>query len=214
MSKTVEELEALLEDANRKIEALVESKSTILDEKKKLEKKYREIDTDEYFKLRDDYDKLEGEFKKLEKANATLTKDNETLTKTVSEKDENLSKLLIDDGIAKTLNSLEKHKLNDGGLELAMLAIKNAGAKLEDGVAMVGDKPLDEYIKTDFLQTPYAKNIVTPNENVGGGANGSNTSGGSEYAKYFDKSSGEFNLTKQAELKATNPELYSTLKGN
>lgn len=174
---TIEELQAELSKANEKIEALANSKATILDEKKKLEKQYKDIDKDEYFKLRDDYDKLEAENKKLEKANNVLAKDFEKVNSTLEEKEGNLKKLLIDDGIAKSLNSLEKHKLNDGALELAILDIKNKGVELIDGVPMVGDVAMADYISNDWLQSPTSKNLVTQNPNVGGGANGGNGSG-------------------------------------
>lgn len=169
---TLEELQAELDKANGKIDALVNKNSEILDEKKKLEKKYKEVDADEYFKLRDDYDSLASDYKKIEQSNSKLLKDNESLIKTVGEKDGNLEKLLIDGGISKALNSLDKHKLNDGALELATLDIKSKGVALVDGVAMVGDKPLNDFISTDWLEAPSSKNLVTQNENSGGGASG------------------------------------------
>jgi predicted nuclease with TOPRIM domain len=178
MPKSDEQYQSEIDDLKAKIDGLVDSKNTILDEKKKLEKKYKEFDSDEYFKLRDDFDKLEGEHKKLEKANGLLSKDFEKANATIAEKDGNLSKLLIDDGIAKSLNGLDKHKLNDGALELATMAIKSKGVELVDGVAMIGDKSLNDYITTDWLADGASKNLLTPNENSGGGANGGNSNGG------------------------------------
>jgi predicted nuclease with TOPRIM domain len=181
--KTVEELQAELDKQNEKIEALANKNAEILDEKKKLEKKYKEIDTDEYFKLRDEHDALQNEYKKLEKDNAKLSKDNESLSNTVTEKEGSLRTLLVDDGIAKALNGLDRHKLNDGALELATLAIKSKGVDLVDGVAMVGDKPLNEYIANDFVNEPSARNLITPNENSGGGAGGGDGGGGNSLKK-------------------------------
>ncbi len=179
MPKTVEELEALLEDANKKIDALADSKSTILDEKKKLEKKYKEVDTDEYFKLRDDFDKLEGDYKKMEKSNNSLTKDLEKSNATITERDGSLRQLVVTDGIAKALNGLEKHKLNDGALALATLDIESKGVSLnDDGQPMIGDKTMSDYITTDWIGSSSSKNLVTANENSGGGAGGGNNSGG------------------------------------
>jgi len=174
----LEKLQAELDKANDSINSLSDKNKQILDEKKKMERKYKEVDLDEYLKLQDDFDKLEGEHKKLEKANGVLSKDLEKSNLLVTEKDGSLSKLLIDDGIAKSLNGLDKHKLNDGALELATMAIKSKGVELVDGVAMIGDKALNDYITTDWLEDGASKNLVTANSNSGGGAGGG-TGGGS-----------------------------------
>jgi len=175
---TIEELQAELDKANDKIESLADSKKTILDEKKKLEKKYKEVDADEYFKLRDSFDNLEADYKKLEKANTGLTKDFEKANGLIAEKDGSLRKLIVTDAMSKSLNSLERHKLNDGALELAMMAIESKGVEVTDGVAMIGSKTLHDYINTDFLADPASKNLVTANPNSGGGAGGGDKSGG------------------------------------
>ena len=59
--KTVEELQAELDKANDANNSLSDKNKQILDEKKKLERKYKEVDLDEYMKLQDNFDKLEGE---------------------------------------------------------------------------------------------------------------------------------------------------------
>lgn len=176
--KTVEELQAELDKANEKIDGLATSKADILDEKKKLEKKYKEVDTDEYFKLRDDFDKLEGEYKKLEKSSNALTKDFEKSNATIAERDGSLRKLIVDDGIAKTLNGFDKHKLNEGALALATLDIESKGVEIVDGVPMIGDKTMSDYINSDWLDSSSSKNLVTPNANTGGGASGGNNNNG------------------------------------
>ena len=170
--------QSVIDELKEEIEALKGKNKELLTEKKKLKMKYDDVDIEEFSKLQDKYDNLEAEYKKLEKSHGTLTKDFEKTSQALSEKDENLRKMLVDDGIAKALNSLEKHKLNDGALELATLAIKNKGVELIDGIPMVGDKALNEYITNDFLQDPVSKNLVTPNPNMGGGANGGNGNGG------------------------------------
>jgi len=159
----LEKLQAELDKANDSINSLSDKNKQILDEKKKMERKYKEVDLDEFLKLQEDFDKLEGEHKKLEKANGAMTKDLEKANQLVTEKDGSLSKLLIDDGIAKSLNGLDKHKLNDGALELATMAIKSKGVELVDGVAMIGDKALNDYITTDWLEDGASKNLVTAN---------------------------------------------------
>lgn len=175
---TQEEMQAELDKANGKIDALVNKNTEILDEKKKLEKKYKEVDADEYFKLRDEFDGLSGEYKKLEHSIKAKDKDLEALTAQNGELGGSLNKLLIDDGIAKVLNSLDKHKLNDGALSLATLDIKSQNPVLVDGVAMIGDKPLGEFIANDWINNPSSRNLITPNENSGGGANGGANTGG------------------------------------
>jgi len=175
---TDEEIQALrdeLKDANDSISKLEKKNSEVIRKNKKLSTEYSE---DEFNKLLDRNEVLEAEHKKLEKANGVLSKDLEKSNLLVTEKDGSLSKLLIDDGIAKSLNGLDKHKLNDGALELATMAIKSKGVELVDGVAMIGDKALNDYITTDWLEDGASKNLVTANSNTGGGAGGG-TGGGS-----------------------------------
>ena len=179
MPKSEDELQSEIDDLKSKVEALANSKADILDEKKKLEKKYKEFDSDEYFKLRDDFDKLESDHKKLEKANGVLTKDFEKANATITERDGSLRQLVVTDGIAKALNGLDKHKLNDGALALATLDIESKGVILnDDGVPMIGDKSMGDYITNDWLESSSSKNLVTQNSNSGGGAGGGNNSGG------------------------------------
>lgn len=160
-----------------RIEKLEKINSELKEEKTELKAKYKGVDVDEFLELKKRFGELEQENTKLEKQNSTLTKDLEATSKLVAEKEGSLSKLLIDDGIAKSLNGLDKHKLNDGALELATLAIKAKGVELVDGVAMVGEKPLNDFITNDWLNDPASRNLVTPNENSGGGAGGGNNNG-------------------------------------
>ena len=147
----------------------------------------------------------------LLKANGVLTKDFEKANGSLADTNKALNGLIVDDGGAKVLTSLEKHKLNEGALPLAMMAIKAKGVEVIDNVAMVGDKTLEDYIRTDFLLDPMSKNLVTPNANTGGGAGGGNSNSGGGDSRYFDKSSKDFSLTKQAEILKTNPALFAQL---
>ena len=191
---TEEEAKALreqLEKAQDSISKLEEKNREIIVKNKKLSAQNENFDIDEYNKLVDENESLKSDYKKLEKANNVQLKDMEKLTASLAEKDGSLSKLLIDDGIAKSLNSLEKFKLNDGALELATMAIKAKGATLVDGVAMVGDKPLGEFISNDWINDSMSKNLITPNENSGGGAGGGNNSGGQQKVGKLDGSKAE-----------------------
>jgi len=176
----LEKLQAELDKANEANNSLSDKNKQILDEKKKLERKCREVNLEDFQKLQDDFDKLDSEHNKLVKANGALSKDLEKQTNLVAEKDGSLSKLLVDDGIAKALNGLDKFKLNDGALELATLDIKNKGVELIDGVPMIGDKSMSDYISADWLESSSSKNLVTPNENSGGGAGGGSGEGATQ----------------------------------
>jgi len=157
-----------------RIEKLEKINKELKDEKTELKAKYKGVDVEEFISLKNEFDTLENEKAKLEKANKTLANDLEKSNSVIAEKDSNISKLLVDDGIVKALNTLQDHKLNDGALELATLAIKSKGVEIVDGVAMVGDKPMNEFISNDWLQDPASRNLVTEHPSSGGGANGGN----------------------------------------
>jgi len=79
----------------------------------------------------------------------------------------------------------------------------------DEGEAMVGDKKVTEFIKS-WAETDVGKRFVTDG-NSGGGAGGDGGRHPANEAKYFDKASKEYNLTKQAAINKTNPALYQKL---
>ena len=171
MPKTVEELEALLNTANEKIDGLVDSKKTILDEKKKLEKKYKEVDADEYFALRDKFDTLESEHKKLENTLKGKDKDIETLSKTNEGLNATNTKLVIDDGLSKELIGLDKFNVRDGGLNVTVEALKKLNPTIVDGKAMFGDKTAKDFVG-EWANSDDSKFYLQSKENSGGGSGG------------------------------------------
>ncbi|MEA2090940.1 MAG: hypothetical protein U9O83_01080 [Campylobacterota bacterium] len=206
MPKTVEELEALLKDANNKIDGLVDSKATILDEKKKLEKKYKEVDAEEYFNLRDKYETLESEHNKLQ---TTLKGKDKEVEKLMSQNDgltATTNKYIIDNGISKELRGLERMELRDGGLELAIENIKTRFKPTnENGVLQFGDKSAKDFI-SDWATSEDSKFFLQAKENSGGGSNGGSGQGG---AKTLSKMS----ESERNELYRSNPSEFNRLAG-
>ncbi|NOQ31797.1 MAG: hypothetical protein GQ570_11805 [Helicobacteraceae bacterium] len=170
---TNEELEAELTKANEKIDGLVESKKTILDEKKKLEKKYKEVDADEYFNLRDKFDTLESEHRKLENTLKGKDRDIETLSQTNESLSGTNTKLIMDDGFTKELLGLERYSVREGGLDVTIEALKKHKPTIVDGVAMFGDKSAKDFI-SDWSNSKDSSFYLQAKENSGGGSNGGN----------------------------------------
>lgn len=161
-----------------RIEKLETINKELKEEKTELKAKYKGVDVEEFLELKKYNSDLESKNTKLEKANGVLTKDAEKLNTTITENNKNLRQLVVTDGIAKALNGLEKHKLNDGALALATLDIESKGVELIDGVPMIGETTMSDYITKDWLESSSSKNLVTANENSGGGSQGGNNSGG------------------------------------
>ena len=104
--------------------------------------------------------------------------------------------------------ALIKAKVEPVMLEAAEKLLFNDIGLTDDGNAVVGDKPVEEFVK-DWAITDIGKRFVTP-PNSGGGAAGSGSSG-SKDVDYFDKKSNAYSLTEQAKIAKKNPELYNKL---
>ena len=156
-----------------RIEKLEKINKELKDEKTELKAKFKGVDVDEFISLKSEFDKLESEKSKLEKANKTLAADLEKTNTLVAEKDANLSKLLVGDATIKTLSGLEKHKIEPNKLAAAQRDINSFNPTVVDGVAMVGEQTLEQFITDTWLNDPTSGGVfATPNENSGGGANG------------------------------------------
>ena len=103
--------------------------------------------------------------------------------------------------------ALSHAKVDPVMLELASQHIGGQSTLTKEGV-FVGDKPIKEYLK-DWLVTETGKRFLLV-QHEGGGAGGSDNSGIPE-EDYYDRSSKNFNRTKQAHLARTSPELHAKL---
>lgn len=209
MAKTVEELEAELNTLKSGNEALVAKNKELLDEIKAERRKNTENsgDLQKFYDLQDKYDALKEEQTKLQR---DLDKSNKTVNTLTEEKtalEGNLTGLIVDDGLT---NQLTKAGVKPEYLE-ATKALLRSKVSVADNKAVVGEKGLEEFMKE--WSTTDGKAFITAPANGGGDANGSNGGGVNEFAKYFDKKSDDYNLTKQGEVYNTDPELYKQLKG-
>ena len=198
MEKTVEEL---MEEIN----ALANKNKELIAEKRKLQSKMNDVDMDTYNKALDENEQLKETLSKLDK-NSKI--ELEKLSKTLTDKDSKLKQILVTDGLrdAFVKNGADKELLD------AVLALHQNKVQLgEDYSTNIDGKDLNTFAK-EWLGGD-GKRFAEFTPTSGGGSNGSGGSNGGDISKYFDKSSKEFNLTKQAEIYKTNPELYKTLKG-
>ncbi len=98
--------------------------------------------------------------------------------------------------------------IQDGMGRAVRLLINEKVTTSDEGVQMVGDKTVNEYVK--HWSENDGKGFFVP-KNSGGGATGSG-SGGNDTAKYFDPKSPFFSVTKQAETARRDPAEYKQYK--
>ena len=173
---TEEQIEALRDDlkkANDSISKLEEKNREVILKNKKLAN--QEISQDEHFKVLEQLEDLKNANSKLELTQKTNLKEIEKLTQSNEGLNKTNSKMLIDDVVIKTANSLERHNIGSENKDYKMSNIQRDIRELKpqiiDGVAMIGDKTLDNYIREDYINSAGVDNFtVKPNE--GGGANG------------------------------------------
>lgn len=201
---TQEELQALVEELKASNEAMANKNKELLAEVKKERQKSKEVNVDEHYKLLDELESVKSENAKLSGEVKLKAKDLEKLTASLGEKDKSIHKLLVSDGITKELAGLGIEDID------TLMPYFERNATVENGVALVNGKPIKDAM-TEWADGA-GKRYIPASQNSGGGANGG-SGGGTDSKKFFDRSSPEFNLTKQAEIMKTNPTLYATLKG-
>ena len=198
-------LEEQIEDLKNQVEATASKNKELLSELRVAKNKNKDIDPDAYNKALDENEQLKEELSKLDK-NSKI--ELEKLSKTLTDKDSKLKQILVTDGLrdAFVKNGADKELLD------AVLALHQNKVQLsEDYTPNVDGKDLNTFAK-EWLSGD-GKRFLEFTPTSGGGSNGSGGSNGGDISKYFDKTSKEFNLTKQAEILRENPDLYKTLKG-
>lgn len=206
----MEELEALkaeLEDLKKSNEVLLSDKKKILDEKKKLQAKTEGVDVEKYFSMSDELETLRAEHAKVTKLSKLEI---EKLSKTLQDKDSAIQRHLIEDGLS---THLAKVGVRPEFIEASKALLRQkTSLKEENGAyqALLGDKPLTDGI-AEWV-SGEGKHFIQASGGSGGGASGSN-GGNNDLRKYFDKTSPDFSLTKQAEVYQSNPQLFEQLKG-
>ena len=161
-----EELKALVDELKSEKEALSNKNKELLSEVKKERSKSREIDADKFYALQDELENVKSENSKLSGELKLKAKDSEKLLAQLSEKEGALTKLVIDDGLNNALiNAKVKPELLP-----AVKALLRGQAQLVGDKAMVGDKPLADFM-TEWASTEGKAYIEAP-QNSGSGASG------------------------------------------
>lgn len=209
LQSKVSDLEAKLVDMQSERDSVNAKNKELLGENKKLKAKSQEVDVEKHFQLAEDYENLKSEFDKLSKTSKLET---EKLTKSLTDKDSALQRYLIEEGLS---SNLAKSGVKKEFMEAAKALLRSKAQLKEDNgelKAFIGDKGLSDAI-SEWVQGDEGKYFTAPSQNFGGGSSNNPNGGSADLKKYFDKSSPEFSLTKQAEILKQDPALYQNLKG-
>jgi predicted nuclease with TOPRIM domain len=164
-------IEEQLEDLKNQVEATNAKNKELLTELKTARNKNKEVDTDAYYKALDEVDNLKAENAKLNQTLGLKSKEVEKLSTTLNELDTNLKTTKLEN----TLNEeLSKLGLKPTSLRLVKAALKAESKFGEDGSVLIGDKPVNDYLK-EWSATEEARDAMIPTGNSGSGASGGNT---------------------------------------
>jgi predicted nuclease with TOPRIM domain len=162
--------EEQLEKLQAEFEALSLNNKELIGEKIKLQSKVGEIDFDAYNKAMEENDNLKGQVSKLNNDLGLKSKEVEKLSTTLNELDTNLKTTKLEN----TLNEeLSKLGLKPTSLRLVKAALKAESKFGEDGSVLIGDKPVNDYLK-EWSATEEARDAMIPTGNSGSGASGGN----------------------------------------
>jgi len=164
--------------------------------------------SEELAKLKADKLEADGEYKKMydqQKIDNKTTIDKLTLSNT--ELVTNLANSTKTNALSTALlGSKIKPELHD--VAVATLLDKVAVGK--DGVPVVGDKSVVDYVK-DWATTDVGKHFIISGKS-GGGGDGSEDGNLDASEKFFDKKNAAYNLTEQSKIATSNPDQYKALK--
>ena len=161
-------LEEQIEDLKNQVEATNSKNGELLKELRIAKNKTKELDFDTYNKVLEENDTLKGELSKAKNDLNLKAKDLEKLTGTLTEKDNYLKNLTLE-------NSLNDHLTKAGVkpefMNAAKALLKNQ-ASVSDNNVLIGDKNIADYM-TEWSASDGKVFIAAPANN-GGGATGSN----------------------------------------
>lgn len=209
--KLLEEATAGLKQKNK--ELLAELKTT-----QESMAKYTGVDIDALKAANDELAQLkqkkledEGEYKKLyseqQAQHKSLLADKENA---ISELKKSLAQTKKESAVNLGLAGLPLVE-GEGISEAAAALLIPKVAINDENEALIGDKPVHEYIRTDWAASAVGKTFLRSG-NTGGGGNGAGGNKLDAASKFFDPKSGDFNLTEQGKLARTDPERYKELK--
>ena len=158
---------AQLEEAAKTIAALNAQRDELIAEKRKTQanaeeaRKAVEAAEEEKARLTNDAAALEKTLTKR------FAKEIDDLRAQLTDRDSRLTSLLIDDGLNQAMNA---HNIAPQ-YRRAFTAMMKADAKIEAGVAMIGDQPMADHIKA-FVGSDEGKAFVSASMNSGANAVG------------------------------------------
>lgn len=165
---TLEELQSLVEDLKSQNEAMNNKNSELLKELRTAKNKNKELDFDTYNKVLEENDTLKGQLSKLTNDLGLKTKDLEKVNGLLSEKDNYLKNLTLENALNENLAKIGVKS----EYSTAVKALLKSQAKVEDNNVLIGDKLINEYIAE--WQNGEGKAFIAAPANSGSGANGSN----------------------------------------
>ena len=169
---TIEELQSLVEDLKSQNEAMNNKNSELLKELRTAKNKNKELDFDTYNKVLEENDTLKGQLSKLTNDLGLKTKDLEKVNGLLSEKDNYLKNLTLENALNENLAKIGVKS----EYSTAVKALLKSQAKVEDNNVIIGDKSINDFM-TEW-QNGEGKAFIAAPQNSGSGANGG--SGGSQ----------------------------------
>ena len=163
-----EELKALVEDLKSQVEATNNKNSELLKELRVAKNKNKELDYETYNKVLDENDTLKSQLSKLTNDLGLKTKDLEKVNGLLSEKDNYLKNLTLENALNENLAKIGVKS----EYSTAVKALLKSQAKVEDNNVLIGDKSINDFM-TEW-QNGEGKAFISAPANSGSGANGSN----------------------------------------
>lgn len=159
------------EDAIAEATSGLQAKNNELLGKLKKAQKSGEIDPADYQAVQDELSKANEKISEMTKQVKTLTKDNETFKKNYEAEAGVTHKLIVQNGLTAALIEAKVKP----ELMKAVVALLSPQATLkaegDSRIAVVGDKPLADYV-SEWAKSDEGKHYVAAPNNQGGGANG------------------------------------------
>ena len=163
---TLEELQSLVEDLKSQNEAMNNKNSELLKELRTAKNKNKELDFDTYNKVLEENDTLKGQLSKLSNDLGLKTKDLEKVNGLLSEKDNYLKNLTLENALNENLAKIGVKS----EYSTAVKALLKSQAKVEDNNVIIGDKSINDFM-TEW-QNGEGKAFIAAPTNSGSGANG------------------------------------------
>lgn len=194
-------MKAAIEAANKELEAIRAKNSELLNETKAAKQKKREAE-EAAQQAAEEAARKAGDAEALEKS--LNEKFRAELEKSAAEKNEamaQLHKLTVDNTIT---NELARNKVIPAfQVPLKAMFLSNK-FDIKDGLATVGDKPLNAII-SEYLESDDGRMMVLAPHNSGGNSSGPSTSSTSGFTK------DTFNMTEQSKMIKSDPEKYKSI---